>query len=330
MAEKVKLGFIGCGGVQQKHMEDIALIEDATMTAFCDLNEELAQQSAKQYGGKAFTDYKALLEEELDAVYIAVPPNAHGMELDVMAKDLPFFVEKPVGMDLGLLREIAAEVEKKNHLTSVGYMSRYREGVQKAKAMLQEDPAVMAYGGWIGGTPKMTAPIHSWWVVKEKSGGQLVEQTTHTVDLIRYLCGEVVEVYAAAAKGFVKNVQGYTIDDASLATLKFENGAIATLFSACCANAGGGGVSLKVYALNHTVSFAGWALDAEIMETGKEPVKIKGEPNAFEFEDRAFIKAVKTGDRSGILTDYPDGVKTAHVTIAANESMETGKPVSLK
>ena len=63
---------------------------------------------------------------------------------------------------------------------------------------------VMAVGGWVGAAPKGTAPIHSWWVVKEKSGGQLVEQTTHTVDLARYLIGEAVEVWASAARGFVK------------------------------------------------------------------------------------------------------------------------------
>ncbi|MEW6357185.1 MAG: Gfo/Idh/MocA family oxidoreductase [Planctomycetota bacterium] len=328
MADKVRLGFIGCGGVQQKHLEALAKIEDAAISAVCDLKADLVQETAKKYNAKPFTDHKQMLADvKLDAVYIALPPFAHGLELDVIRKGLPFFVEKPIGMDLKLCRKIAARVAKKNLTTAVGYMSRYRAGVKRAKEVFNGDPAIMLYGGWVGGTPNMTAPIHQWWVVKEKSGGQLVEQTTHTVDLVRYFCGDIAEVYAAATKGFVKGIPTFTIDDASLVTFKFKSGAIATLYSTCAANGGGGGVTLSAYALTHTAKFTGWNLDAEILTKGAQPEKFAGEQNIFEIEDRAFIKAVKTGDRSDIMTDYADGLKTAAAAIAANKSMETGKPV---
>ncbi|NOZ24044.1 MAG: Gfo/Idh/MocA family oxidoreductase [Planctomycetes bacterium] len=329
MADKVRLGFIGCGGVQQMHLEGVARIEEADITAVCDLKQDLAQETGAKYNAKPFTDHKQMLADvELDAVYIALPPFAHGLELDVIEKGLPFFVEKPVGMDLKLCREIAAGVKEKNLTTAVGYMSRYRAGVKRAKEIFNGDPPILLHGGWVGGTPNMTAPIHQWWVVKEKSGGQLVEQTTHTVDLVRYFCGDVAEVYAAATKGFVTGIPTFTIDDASLVTFKFKDGAIATLYSTCAANGGGGGVSLNVYALQHTIKLGGWALDAEILTKGAEPEKFAGEQNIFEIEDRVFIKAVKTGDRSDIMTDYADGVKTAAAAIAANQSMETGKPVT--
>src|SRR5262249_36713213 len=188
--------------------------------------------------------------------YIILPPFAHGpAERAAIERGVPFFVEKPVGNDLGVCREIAQEVERRGLLTAVGYMTRYRKSVQAARGILKEDPAVAAHGGWIGRAPKMTAPIHHWCVVKEKSGGQLVEQTTHTVDLVRYLMGEVAEVYAAAARGFVTGIPGYTNDDASILTLRFASGAVAALYSACCSNVGGGGVSLNIYARDHTILF---------------------------------------------------------------------------
>jgi hypothetical protein len=56
---------------------------------------------------------------------------------------------------------------------------------------------------------------------------------------------------------------------------------------------------------------------------------IKGENNIFEIEDAAFIEAVRTGDRSGIKSDYTDGMKSALVSLAANESVKSGNPVSL-
>jgi len=329
MADEVKIGFIGCGGVQQKHMAAIAGIEGAKMVAFCDLKAELAGELAEKYGGKPFTDHKEMLKEELDAVWIALPPFAHGPELDVIEAGLPFFVEKPIGLDIELCKKIADAVEAKGLITSVGYMSRYRKGVQRAREILEDDPAAMAYGGWIGKTPSMDKPIHQWWVVKEKSGGQLVEQATHTVDLVRYLFGEVEEVYSAATRGFVKDIPIYTIDDASLTTLKFRSGTIVTIYATCIANAGGVGVSLNIYAPRHTIKFSGWALDAEILAVDSKPETIKGEGDIFRVEDEIFINAVRTGDASGILCDYADGLKTAEVTLAGNRSMETGEPIKL-
>lgn len=331
--DKAKLGFIGCGGVAQNHFSGLAAFEDVTLAAFCDLNSSLVEETAARYGGNAYTSHEAMLgEEELDALYIILPPFAHGpAELAAVERRIPFFVEKPVSADLSIAWEIAEAVAEAGLLTSVGYMTRYRKGVQEAKAILAEDPAVMAYGGWIGGAPKMTAPIHSWWVVKEKSGGQLVEQTSHTVDLARFLIGEVVEVWATAARGFVKDVPTYTNDDASLCTVRFESGAIATFYSACSADAPGDskGVHFNVYSRRHTFEFSGWEQSVKMHNAEGWSKEVKGEADIFKREDRAFVDAVKSGQRGEILCDYADGYRTAQVTLAANESMATGKPIRL-
>jgi len=46
--------------------------------------------------------------------------------------------------------------------------------------------------------------------------------------------------------------------------------------------------------------------------------------------DQAFVHAIRTGDRSVIRSDYFDALKTAEVTLGANKSAETGKPVNMK
>lgn len=329
--ERVRVGFIGCGGIAQQHLKGLAELEGVELAAFCDVREQAAADTAGRYGGRSFTDHAAMLAEvPLDAVFIVLPPFAHGpAERAAIERNLPFFVEKPVGIDLGACREIEQEVERRNLLTSVGYMTRYRESVQTARRILAEDPAVMAYGGWIGGAPKGNAPIISWWVTKEKSGGQLVEQTTHTVDLARYLLGEAESVFAAAARGFVTGVPGYTNDDATLVTVRFRSGAIATFYSACCADGGGGGVTLNVYARQHTILFSGWNHTARILTAGEEPREIPGEDAIFTIEDQAFLGAVRTGDRARVLCAYSDGLKTTELTLAANRSMETGEAVEL-
>jgi len=335
------LGFVGSGGMASAHLKAIAPMQDAEIAAFCDVDAEksaarVADLKALRPGAapQTFTDPDAMLSSiELDAVYILLPPFAHGAaERACLAHKKPFFVEKPISKDLKFSREVAAETEKQGIITCAGYMNRYRRGIQRARELLQADPAALVYGGWIGGSPNPKPgdkSIGSWWVQMDKSGGQIHEQTTHTFDIVRYLCGEAVEVFAYAARGFNTGLYNYTIDDASVVNLKFASGAVANLMSACCANGGGGGVTLNVYAHDTTFLFTGWEHSVRILRKGQEPEEIKGEPDIFAVEDRVFLDAVRTGDGGKIRSSYADATKTLELTLAANESIATGKPVKV-
>ncbi|HET6381932.1 MAG TPA: hypothetical protein VFJ58_00960, partial [Armatimonadota bacterium] len=96
-----------------------------------------------------------------------------------------------------------------------------------------------------------------------------------------------------------------------------------------CACGIGGGVFLNVHASKTCLRYTGWEHSVTIEQAGQDPEKIAGEPDIFALEDAQFLKAVSTGDRSLIRCDYPDGLKTAELALAANESMATGKAVKL-
>jgi len=336
MSEKVRLGFVGCGGIAVAHLKALAKNPYVEIAAFCDINLERAKTVASQYGAAGATVYSRAEEmfrnTSLDAVYICLPPFVHGAEFEAIDRGIPFFVEKPVNLYFEQAREIAAAVERKKVLTSVGYLNRYRSGVQKVKEILRRDPPILVLGGWIGQTPRLTpeATIYSWWIVKEKSGGQFHEQVTHTVDLVRFMCGEITEVQAYPAKGFNKNVSpNYNIEDASVVNIKLANGGVGSLWASCSANGGGGGVSLSIYAGRTTALFTGWEHSLRLLQAGVEPEEIPGEPNIFEIEDNAFIDAVRLKDPSKILCPYSDGLRTLTVTLAANRSMMSGEPVKI-
>ncbi|MEM2930635.1 MAG: Gfo/Idh/MocA family oxidoreductase [Thermoproteota archaeon] len=334
--EKVRLGFVGCGGIAVAHLKALVNNPHVALIAFCDVNLERAKNVAAQYGasGAVFFDRaeEMFRNTDLDAAFFCIPPFAHGAELEAVDRRIPFFVEKPINLYLEQAREIAAAAERKKVLTSVGYMNRYRRGVQRVRGLLKQDPPILVLGGWIGQTPRLTpeAAIYNWWIVKEKSGGQFHEQVTHTVDLARFLCGEVVEVHAYPAKGFNKEVSpNYNIEDASVVNIKFANGAIGSLWASCSANGNGGGVSLSIYAGKTTALFSGWEHSLRLLQKGVEPEEIAGEPNIFEIEDEAFVDAVRLKDPSRILCPYSDGLKTLEVTLAANQSMSSGEPVKI-
>lgn len=339
--KKLRIGFVGAGGMADAHLKGLVApaFEDIEIVAFCDAVLERAQEKAKPYDAAAYSTPPEMIKDAgLDACYILLPPFCHGeAERACIEANVPFLVEKPPGNDIGLLRELRDEIAQRGLMTAVGYMNRYQPSVQRAKQMFSTDEAVVAYGGWFGGPPKAgrTALIGQWWPVKEKSGGQMVEQVTHTVDLVRYFLGDAVEVFAHTTTAFNHKLAdlatNYTIDDAMTTSIKFANGAIATIL-ASAATPVGGGVFLDILGTHTAVKFTGWGHDAKIVtkgESGNVEETVASEGAIFPVEDRAFLDAVRTGDRAKILTDYADAYKTSQITLGANKSAATGKPVEL-
>jgi len=318
-----KIGFVGTGGIANAHLEALKQIEDVQIAACMDVDADKAAQAAARFSGAgAYTDVAAMLDEnELDAVYVCVPPYAHGdIELALIERDIPFFVEKPIGCERQTPRRILEALQGKDLLTCVGYMFRYRANTARVKEHLAADEPVVARGAWIGGMPGVF-----WWRQKKMSGGQIMEQTTHVFDLARYLFGEVQSVFCRGRKGLITDVENYDVEDASICTLTFESGLVCEISSSCAA--GQSEVSLEVFTRAARLKLFDWNLNLQVRTTDKTE-EITSRENIFLVEDKVFIEAVRTGDRSAIRSTYQDAFKTQMVCCAANESMESGAPVT--
>lgn len=320
----LKIGFIGTGGIAGTHLHNLKNIEGVTVSAFCDIQLERAEQAARGWNdAKAYAHISQMLDDQkLDAVYICVPPMAHGeAEYACIERGIPFLVEKPLAIDQDLPRDILKKIEEKKLITSVGYHWRYLEAAALARNILRESKLGMALGYWMGGMPMVP-----WWRQQNGSGGQFVEQTTHIVDLLRYLCGEVAEVYAAYGRRVMhEKVEGTTVADVGTVTMKLKSGAVATISNTCLLPVDHH-VGLDLYTDQGVLEIRGGSLKEMIC--GKV-TEYQNRSNPYHLEDEAFIEAVRTGDVSKILSPYADAVKTHEVTIAANQSAETGKPVTL-
>lgn len=319
----VRVGFIGAGGIANAHLQVLRHMEGVRIAAFCDVDRERAESHAAAYNGRAYTDVHAMLDaEKLEAVYICVPPHAHvGQEEALIERGIPFFVEKPIANTLAKAESIAAAVEKAGLLTSVGYHWRYMTYSQLARERLAGKTIGMALGYWMGGMPGVY-----WWRRQDLSGGQMVEQTTHIIDLARDLCGEIVEVYAAMSTRASGDIENCTVTDVGTMTVKFASGAVGTISNTCLLKGFGYIVGLRVVTPEIVVEVDGGQFRA--LQAGREEI-IKGGNNPYAEEDRIFIQAVQTGDSSGIRSPYRDAVRTLAVSLAANRSAETGAPVKL-
>lgn len=317
----IKVGFIGTGGIASNHFNHLTKL-NVEFAGLCDTDEERAKAAADRLGGRAFTDYRRMLDEvDLDVCYICVPPFAHGdPERAVIERGIHLFVEKPVALDMGVAREIDAMIKEKGIIAGVGYHWRYLGSVDAVKERLEGREIAMMLGYWVGGMPGVW-----WWRRMDKSGGQPVEQTTHIFDLARYFGGDVVEVYAAHAQRFLhKEVENFDIDDVGTVTLKFANGLIANISSGCI---GDYKVGLDIISKDLYFQINGSSQLVTVDKGNRTSEAFEGDP--YYREDEVFIEAVRSGDPSAIRSDYSDAVKTLEVTLAANESAKTGMPIKL-
>jgi predicted dehydrogenase len=321
MGSPVRVGFVGVGGIAGHHLKQLQSIEDARVVALCDVVEERVRQRVEEFGGTAYTDYRQMIErEEMDALYVCIPPFTH-QDAEILAaqKGIHLFVEKPVALTMEKALEVQEAVQRAGVITSVGYTLRYFAVTDVARRYLQDKTIAMVTSHRWGGLPDTP-----WWRVMGQSGGQLVEQTTHQVDLMRYLAGEIVEVHARYATRVLGDVPNLDIPDVQVATFQFESGAVGSLTTSCALRKGGGKSDLNFILRDALLQYT--TRDVKVSpDSAPQPEPAVGEHLTI---DQAFIRAVATGDRSLIRSPYEDGLRSMDVTLAANESARTGKPVA--
>ena len=321
----VKVGFIGCGGMNGAHMNRVKDMRGADIVAVCDIDKARADAAGEEFGACAFTDHRPMIADvDLDAMFIAMPPFAHtDQEILCAAKGIHLFVEKPVAVDLKTAKKIQRAIEKAGIIATAGFQDRYQDIVRKLQGMLKKTQPGLIMGYWIGGMPGVP-----WWRRKEQSGGQAMEQTIHTFDMARYLLGDVKKVHATFSKGLMKDVPKYNVEDASCVNLQFKSGLCGTIFSGCFLK-GYGKVGLDLWCPEVKYEYAGRS-QLTVSKVGAEPETLSV-GNDFGGEIvKTFINAVKKGDGSKLKSTYADAVKSLAVVDAANESMATGEAVRVK
>jgi myo-inositol 2-dehydrogenase / D-chiro-inositol 1-dehydrogenase len=316
-----RIGFVGAGGIAQQHLGNLRQIEGAQVVAVCDVDAGRASQVAGEWGAHAYGDYRMMLAQaDLEALYICVPPFAHeGQELLAIERGIPFLVEKPIDVGTVYAERVARAVAERGVLTAVGYHWRYFDSVARAREVMGERPIGLVLGYWMDALPPVP-----WWRQRHLSGGQFVEQTTHVVDLARYLVGEVTEVYAQMATRALGYIEQFTVPDVGTVTLRFASGAIGTISNTCIGAPGP--IALHCYLEGQTVEIGGH-LKIVSRDSTEE---YRSSSNAYLKEDEAFLHAVRSGDASGIRSPYADALRTQRVCVAASTSAEQGQPIRLE
>lgn len=344
----LKVAMIGCGGIGRYHLNHLKEFSDfITTVGFCDIISERAETFAEEMNSKAYTDFRVMLDETgPEAVFICIPPYCHGdIENELIDRDIPFFVEKPLSVDIEQAKAIEKRVKEKNLITAVGFQCRYDALTVPVKEYVNNNPVPFIDCTRFSGIPN--AP---WWIKKSLSGGQITEQTIHQLDYIRYTVGEPETVFTMASRGYNTDIEGYDTDDLTATVVRFKNGTLATIATGCYAKNGDCFDSKVVFSSpdkrGEMKLLSKFEIFGEIQKDDKDTCMLikgdgglasassdgklyKNDVDAGIICDKTFLEAVINKDGSKIRSPYSDGLKSLAFALACNKSADSGQAVNI-
>lgn len=314
----VGIGVIGAGGMAQTRFDILATDERAVVRGIYDVDSTRAEQAAERFGATPYSELEPLLDDpSLDAIFVCVPPDAHGSpEIRAAERGIAIFVEKPIALRTADALDILDRINETGIIAQVGHNWRYSAGFERAKEVLEKRPIGYLDGRWWGGVP---GGPNYWWRERSRSGGQAIEQGIHVYDAMRYLAGDVDRVWAAGGNQLVDIVD---FPDVSSATMEHTSGVVSHVTTSCAAQAATRGI--EVIAAGATISISQSRLSGTV---DGETIDMTFETDPYQREVDAFLSAVRSGDPSPVRSPYSDAIRSLAVTEAATRSMDTGKAV---
>jgi UDP-N-acetyl-2-amino-2-deoxyglucuronate dehydrogenase len=228
----IGFGIIGCGMISNFHAKAIAEIRGARLVACFDMFPASAERLAAATGCRSYAKLSEMLADpDVDVVTICTPSGAHlEPALAAARAGKHVVVEKPLEITLKRCDKIIAECKKNKVKLATIFPSRFHESSVEIKRAVDDGrfgnlTVGDAYVKWF--RTQEYYDSGAWrgtW--KLDGGGALMNQAIHTVDLLTWLMGPVVEISAHTATLAHKRIE---VEDTAMATLKFKNGALGVL-----------------------------------------------------------------------------------------------------
>jgi len=329
----LRTAIIGCGRFAQRHATRLAAIQEVSLVGFCDPILENAHHFNREYAqdsGQVFASYEDLFRNlGLDLAYICLPPFAHGNEVELACRyGVNLLIEKPIALNMDLAQSMAQQVRESGIKCQVGFMYRFGKAAQWLKHHLEESQT--------GGQGFMTAryacnSLHSWWWRdKSKSGGQLVEQVIHLLDMSRFFLGEPVKVYSMQSNLFHHGNEEYTVEDASATVIRFDSGSMATISATNGAIPNRWDYDWRLFTGDLTADFtdANHAVIHRTSEKDSPAETIAADDDLYLAETLDLLAAIR--DNRDPAVPIEEGVRSLHLALAAAQAAEKDAAISLE
>lgn len=236
---QIRWGMIGCGDVAEvKSGPGFYKAENSSLVAVMRRNGALAADFARRHGVPRWhDDVEAILKaDDIDAVYIATPPDSHrDYAVRAARAGKAVYVEKPMARDAAECTEMIAAAEMAGVPLWVGYYRRALPRFLKLKALIDDGAiGVLRHVTVTHRTPALAGEALPWRVDPAVNGGGLFfDMGCHTLDILDFLIGPIAE-----ARGFAANQgQVSAAEDSVVAAFRFAAGAHGVGVWSFCADA---------------------------------------------------------------------------------------------
>lgn len=341
-------GIIGCGMISRFHARAISDVRGAKLVGCVSRTGKSAKRLAAEHDCKAYRSLDEMLSDDAISAVTIMTPSGNHMEPAVAAARAGkhVVVEKPLEVTLRRCDRIIRECERQGVQLATIFQSRFHDASRKLRkavdarrfgrltmgdAYVKWHRSQQYYdsGAWRG----------TW---ARDGGGALMNQGIHSVDLLMWLMGPVVEIQAHTAMLAHKRIE---VEDTAVASLKFANGALGVIEAATSVYPG----YLKRIEIHGTEGSAvleeedlkAWDFakprkeDAAILRQMKQqksagggasdPAAIGHHGHAAIFRD--FLEAVRKGRPPAV--DGHEGRRSVEIILGVYKSAETGKVVRL-
>ena len=234
----LRVGIVGFGFMGQTHYKCWDKVEGAKVTAICDINPNIEEDTKRAVGNigdteeavnfsglQLYTDFDQMLNSaELDAVSITLPTFLHAdYSIKALAAGVNVFCEKPMALNVEDCERMIAEAKRSGKVLQIGHCVRFWPEYAKAKQIVDSGEygrVIAATFQRLGAAP--TWSIDNWFMDEKRSGGMALDLHIHDTDFVQYLFGIPSAVSSFGAKGtgegLVHIVTQYLYGDDKLVT----------------------------------------------------------------------------------------------------------------
>ena len=312
------------GGV---HLNAYAGIPEVEVVGVADARIESAVAGAKLVGARPYASYEELVAaEDVEVVDVCLPTAFHrDLAVRAAGEGKHVILEKPIARTIEDAQEIIEAFSGYGPRLFVGHVVRFFPEYVGIKEKI--DAGNLGTVGVVRTSRRSPFLLgwNDWYADWRVSGGVLLDLVIHDFDFLRWALGEVERVYARGMLGREYNRLDYV-----LVTLRFESGAIAHV-------EGHWGYPGP---FNYSIEVAGSSALLTVDSTEPAPLELIGEASAqgevpdlasgkspYEKELEHFVHCITTGEEP--IVQAHDASEALRISLAATESVLTGKPVTL-
>ena len=221
---KLRVGVIGAGRISAgSHLPCLAKFGDVDLV-LCEVDEARLRLIADQFGiRETRTDYRDMLARDaLDAVFVLTPPAVtYAVAKDCLAAGVATIMEKPPGMATAETRDLLRTAQASGAKSMVAVNRRFQPMLNQARRMVERDGPIAVI---VAEFYHMSLSLYRSMGSPEATLASVITPgAIHTIDLVRYLGGDVSAVYANADNYFDQHHDSFT------AMIRFERGGTALL-----------------------------------------------------------------------------------------------------